>query len=154
MTFKIHLIIVSFIIVIVYVTWQLMSSHVRTASTPTQTESQYSISIIHASWGLNCKNINTDNNATSYEGYAATGTTTKDMLRADNALAKVSELCNGKLQCSITVKADAIGFDPAPTCQDKLLEVDYRCFSYDRPWNIKASNGALNIDCDKASRPK
>lgn len=144
MSFKIHLIVVSFIIVVVYVSWQLISK------TPVQAPvvpaaSKYSISVIHASWGLNCVIHKSDN---GNEGYISD--TSQRKLQTDNVLVEVSQLCNGKLKCDIPIKAATLGADPAPECNGKALEVEYRCFSYDRPWIARGTSGKLGINCDRS----
>jgi hypothetical protein len=145
MSFKLHLIIISFIITAVYLAWRLMDS--SPASVPAvapSKESPYSITISHASWGLNCRYKTRNNESDNFAG-------AKDSspLREDNVLAKISQECNGKLHCSIPVSTDMLGPDPAAQCYEKELSIEYRCFSYDRPWHAKASSGTLTIDCNK-----
>ena len=144
MSFKIHLIIVSVIIVIVYLTWQLMSvppAPVVPAAKPKT--STYSISIAHATWGRECA-IESNGASDAFRGAAST-----NPLREDNVLVRVNELCSGRVICEIPLNSAALGEDPAPDCLSKTLEVEYRCFSYDRPWTVTASSGKLVINCDR-----
>ena len=143
MSFKTHLIIVSCIILAVYLAWQWMEPAAEMPVISVEPSSPYSITITHASWGLNCR-LRTQ----TADSFAKNANHTP--LREDNALSKLSEQCNGKLQCSIPVSSSALGFDPAPECAEKELRVEYRCFSYDRPWNVKMSSGTLTINCDKS----
>ncbi len=145
MPFKIHLLIVSFIIAVVFVSWKWMAEAPQ-AAPQTASSSPYSISIVHASWGLNCKLKAIPN---SYDSYASSSEQTKP-LRIDNVLVAVSELCNGKLQCSVPVNSGALGKDPAPECSEKVLDIEYRCFSYDRPWSTRSSSGSVDIDCNRS----
>ncbi len=155
MSFKIHLIIVCIIIMVVYGIWQVT---LHTAPQPVvqneETTSSNAISIIHASWGLNCT-FRPDVEETK-DPYKAFATTTKptDKLRPDNVLTAVSTLCNGKPQCSIPLVPEVLGEDPLPECNIKALEVEYRCFVYDRPWVVKSSVKQLDIDCSQKNNPQ
>jgi hypothetical protein len=147
MSFKTHLIIVSFIILAVYLAWQLMEPASELPAVSPEKPSPYSITIVHASWGVNCR---LRMNESSMDNFAKDVRNTP--LREDNVLAKISEQCDGKLQCSIPVNSAALGLDPAPECAEKELRVEYRCFSYDRPWEVHISSGTLNIDCNKPQK--
>lgn len=152
MSFKIHLLIVCLIILTVYAVWQWTgSTSAPVASPPAQVkESNRWISVIHASWGLNCRGV-ANSFGSSYDPYKAESAPGK--LRVDNVLVAVSNLCNGQEECTIPVTADALDGDPAPACADKQLTVEYRCFSYDRPWTVHATNKSLSIDCSRPSAP-
>lgn len=150
MSFKIHLIIISVIIVMVFLVWSMSGSEPPPpAPVPVaQKVSSYSIAISHASWGLNCakRPVSVNNSTSSYDTFAGTDVASK--FHEDNVLLKVSEICNGKLQCDIPFTPDILGDDPQPDC-DKVLDIEYRCFSYDRPWRVRSSSGSLSINCDR-----
>src|SRR5262245_44420026 len=119
MSFKAHLVVVCGIIIAVYLAWQLLN----VSTTPVEVEapdeseiSPYKISVIHASWGLNCNNATDKSNAA-------------DKPREDNVLEAVAKACNGKVKCGIPVKESFSGDDSATSCRDKMLEIEYRCFS-------------------------
>ncbi len=145
MSFKIHLIIVSAIIVVVYAAWQMMASAPPQVVQQGAPASAYSIIVAHASWGLNC-HYRTATQSVD-EAY---GTGAKNKLREDNALVAVSAWCNGKPLCEIPLTPEALGEDPAPECSSKELHVEYRCFSYDRAWDARATSGKLVINCEKS----
>jgi len=146
MPFKVHLIIVSIIIIAVYFAWQVMNyASIPTAASSSST--QYSISITHASWGLNCRNLT----AASHDAFT-TAKPENSKLRPDNVFASISRLCNGQQQCDIPFDETTLGEDPAPDCNGKTLEIEYRCFSYDRPWNISVSSGPLTLKCEPPAK--
>jgi hypothetical protein len=146
MAFKIHLIIVSIVIVIIYVGWRI---HVNSAVVPeaqTITKTSYNISVIHASWGLNCP-LYVNDKANSLDQAYVQGKPNNSKPSADNVLKQVSELCNNEEKCSITASSDVFG-DILPTdCAEPQLAVEYRCHAFDRPWRDQTTSGSLDIDC-------
>lgn len=149
MSFKLHLIIISCITVAVVLFWQLMHSGALTPADTRPARPQYNLTITHASWGLNCRNLAIG--ATGQDAFARKPAT-ENPLRDDNVLGAVGLLCNGKTECAINVDAATLGKDPAPDCANKVLEVEYRCFSYDRPWSVKTSTGTLTLHCEQPSK--
>lgn len=145
MSFKVHLLIVSLIIVAVSLMWEVMGQ-----STPQPQEIPVVprvISITHASWGLNCKNIAIIQEGTPQDAFG-NPQTVNTKLKEDNVFGPVSLECNGKTECEIQADGSTLGDDPAPECTPKMLEIEYRCFSYDRPWRVKASSGPLKLKCE------
>lgn len=142
MSLKTHIMALSVILVTVLLGWQLVGGPKPAA--PADPLSEHFIEIIRASWGLNCAggpsriaaaNNNPNANATN-------------PLRENNVLVKISNLCNGKTSCVVNNTPEELGTDIAPECMDKLLTVEYRCFSFDRPWSASAKNrGTIAIDC-------
>jgi hypothetical protein len=144
MSFKLHLIIVSVIIVLVYLAGKIFLTVPLPATTPMSTKkSPFSIAITHATWGLNCRYRLT-------EGMENDDGFVKD-IRVDNALKKVSELCNDKPSCTIAINENTLGRDPYPGCFEKELDIEYRCYSFDRPWRVRGNSGTISIDCTKLS---
>ena len=134
MSFKIHLLIITIIVTVLYLVWVFVASQssepVIIQQSPT---SQYNISIAHASWGMNCRT------SFSYAGgIDAMGQVDNDVdlskIKEDNVRSAVSNLCNGKAVCDIPLDTATLGDDPLPICGSKILQIEYRCFS---------------IDCDK-----
>jgi hypothetical protein len=151
MHFKAHLIVVALIMVIMVFAWQwwLRPAPPQVITQQQVEDSEHYIRIIHASYGLNCRilqNTQTDPNYSIDSGLAS-------RYREDNVLSIISAMCNGKKQCSVQLDNDGFGrFDPLPECKAKIMEVEYRCFTLDRPWRRQAAqNGTLNIDCSKSS---
>lgn len=143
MPFKVHLLIVTCIIAAVYLVWEVMHSILP----PPQAQSEnlgipHQISVIHASYGLNCRSISTNGDNTSQSPPNDT-----KKLSEDNVLAAVSQKCNGARQCEIALNDPVLGEDPAPSCIPKTLDIEYRCFSYDRPWRVHGSSGSLKLLC-------
>ena len=146
MSFKLHLIIVSFIIISVYLAWQMMNAPAPAPQAETQ-GATYHISVIHASWGVNCRLLaNIENGKPAENPYAAA--TDENKLKVDNVLPVVSGLCNGKQSCDIPIDIQTLGDDPSPNCTIKMLEVEYRCFSYDRPRSEKIIGTMLSLHCN------
>lgn len=148
MSFKLHLIIISCIIIAVMLIWQVMNSGISISPQVTATKPQYSLLISHASWGLNCRNVTINSGLLPN----AAGAGKNNLLREDNVLGAVAPLCNGKVRCDIVANESTLGKDPSPACADKVLEVEYRCFSYDRPWTAKSSTGKLSLTCEQPSK--
>ena len=154
MSFKVHLIIVSCIIVAVLLVWQFMPAPItkpsENASINVPVAPTYSLAITHASWGLTCSgnSINSDDTRTSF----LSKSNVKNALREDNILEAVSRLCNGKPNCDISTDESMLGTDPAPGCNNKIIEIEYRCFSYDRPWNVKSFAASVSLNCGQSAK--
>lgn len=102
-------------------------------------DSPYAIEVVSASYGLNC-NAQPAQPVDTFAGSAPKAA------EKDNVLTQVGRRCNGNLTCKLTVDRATLG-DPVPKCSKKLT-VDYRCFSYDRPWRAAAEESeSLTIDC-------
>lgn len=149
MNFKIHLLIITVIVAMLYLVRVFVASQssepviIQQAAT-----SQYSISIAHASWGMNCR---------ASFGYAGGGDTMGQVgsdvdfskIKEDNVLSAMSNLCNDKMSCDIPLNTATLGDDPLPVCNNKILQIEYRCFSIDKLRIAKAATGTISIDCDK-----
>lgn len=151
MLFKIHLLIVSVIIIVIYIVMQVISVPKQQPQIQPITEtikiSPYNIIISHASWGLNCLDSSLDRNAET-EGSYTQPSKSNSKIKDDNVISKVSQLCNGKPKCAIALNPSALGEDPLPTCGYKKLQIEYRCFSIDRIRKIEANEAVLTINCD------
>ena len=142
MNFNTHLLIVSVLIVVGYGFWHFGVQKPAQAPAQGSVVSRYSISISQASWGVNCQARSSLYDEQTNDGFSkATGTP----LKPNNVFRPVSQACNGKVSCDIT--RTVLGPDPDPECPEKLLEVEYRCFAYDRPWKVRGFDNQLTIDC-------
>lgn len=136
MTLKIHFIGLAVIILLLVAITYKSSQPVVVVS-----DSPYVIQIENASYGLNC-----NQQKTSSDPYAQSG---PKKIEKNNVLSAVSAQCTGKVSCSFAVDPTVLGLDPAPGC-GKKLDVDYRCFSYDRPWKASGDDfETMSIDCSK-----
>lgn len=144
MSFRMHLSIIVFIVTAIYGAWFVFAKNTPLPGLQ-QTTSPYSISISQASWGLNCRPSPSHFEATS--GGFAVDSSTGLKLAPGNVQANVAELCDGKPRCEIPLNFQPAGKDPAPDCPEKELEVEYRCFSFDRPWRIRSTSAPMVIDC-------
>lgn len=155
MPFRIHLLIISAIIGIIYLAWQYMYATPVEAPViveqPVEEEASEnkSIQIIHATWGMNCSNVQFGAVKEEHVANYANDTQNKKPVNDDNVLEAVGKLCNGKISCAIAINTDTLGPDPMPQCYDKQLEIEYRCFAFDRPWRVKSTNAPITIDCSK-----
>ncbi len=145
MNFKIHLVILSVILAASYFAYTILNAPPPPVAVQTAAPiSPYYITVIRASWGLNClEKANNYSENTSPQPYADNSTPIKE----DNVLLRVSAICNGKPTCQIPLNSNALGADPMPNCS-KTLQVDYRCFAVDRLRIGKADSGVLGIDCE------
>lgn len=150
MPFKVHLLIISCIIIVVLLAWQFMQFSASTAVKKIAEKPSHTLSITHASWGLNCRNIAINSDAS--RDVFLNKNDPRSKLREDNVLAPVSRLCNGNVKCDINLGESDLGSDPVPDCGSKILEVEYRCFSYDRPWKVKSSGAKLSLKCDQPAQ--
>ncbi|MCE2926458.1 MAG: hypothetical protein LW823_02260 [Rickettsiales bacterium] len=141
MTFKTHLIAISVIILSVFIAWQAFQKPDRPKQAPPKTEtSAYQIIIVRASLGLNCldRYPNAEN------------------LFENNVKEIVSSLCAGKLDCKVPTNEKTLKITTSSDCSDKELEIEYRCFSFDRLRTEKASFGSVELRCsnlEPATRP-
>ncbi len=148
MSFKIHLLVISIIILTFYFITQIFMTHKLEpqSNTPSLIKgSPYTITIERASWGANCHIAPTDKNNNSYLQSDDVNKKTKE----NNVIKSVAQLCNGKAKCDILINPNTLGEDPFPACMYKILQVEYRCFSVDRLRKKEATEGVLAIDCDK-----
>ena len=149
MTFKTHLLIVAVIILMVYLVWDIGRTPPATAP-----QSNYAITVSHASWGLNCPLYANGNNVLD-RAYVKKSANGEALPKQDNVLQVIASTCNGATDCTIAISDDAFPGIAPTECVNKKLEVEYRCFSYDRPWHAEAvsSAGALQLSCqDKVSQ--
>lgn len=117
-----------------------------------------SIEVYSATWGENCngelkklveaesrKPLKTDDKGMIIEGERT------QLVKRDNVLAKVAELCNGKSQCDLSPTSELLGLEPFAPCL-KNLDVRYRCFDFDRLRNKTITQGHNEtIDCSSDS---
>jgi hypothetical protein len=147
MNFKIHILVILVIVAVLFVARSFVTYAPSTPQVIVQApaESAYSISIAHASWGLNCpvspRGVGGQNGMYETVDYSK--------IKEDNVLSVVSNLCNGNSKCDVAVNINPLGDDPLPSCGSKILQIDYRCFSVDKLRTAVASSGVVSIDCDK-----
>lgn len=115
------------------------------------------IMIFEASWGVNCNEfiqqtiINRKARAAKYpvgEAPEPVDGQPKELLlqEPNNALLKLSEMCNTRETCVFKASAELFG-EPYKTC-NKALDILYRCFEYDRIHEIHGYEGQeVRIDC-------
>ncbi len=147
---KFHLIAITSIVAIITVMFYVSGALDKPAPPPAPVEQigdRY-IQISKAHWGRNCnKFLEGQNRQLERQGRPPR----YELVRDNNALRVVSSLCNGKRTCELEATADALGIDPIPSCT-KMLEVEYRCFAFDRPWFKDVMEPeSLTIDCSNES---
>jgi hypothetical protein len=147
MHFKVHLLIICCIVIVVVLAWNVLQRRAATAPVSAAGAPPHVIAVHHASWGLNCKGTFAASDGS--RGVFANAGNPADRLKEDNVLDQVSTICNGNVSCDIRLNEATLGPDPMPDCGSKTLEVEYRCFSYDRPWKVRSNGGSLAIQCEQ-----
>jgi hypothetical protein len=139
MSWKIHLAALSVAIILILIIANI-PGHSPTGNAPV---SNLSIRIANASWGMNCKNIPNNVPANS-NPFKSDGSNSGAYNNVQNV---VSRLCDGKVSCNGAANTTTLGADPFPGCS-KDLKIEYRCFSYDRPWSVDVDQEQnFTIDC-------
>jgi hypothetical protein len=152
MPLKLHFIAICFITVLVFVVWKItQSAPIEPVTIQAEPVSSHAISIIHATWGNNCKEFLGSSKGGGNSGFANDPQSASG-IREDNVLLPVSSICNGKQKCTIELSEKTFGINPVPNCA-KTLEVQYRCFSFDRPWTAKSDDNNLSIVCNSTTTP-
>lgn len=97
------------------------------------------ITMVEASWGLNCNRyIEQQLKKSAFGSSALAGDAASDskespalaMIKQNNVLTILQTLCDKKTQCQLTARNDILG-NPYTDCS-KELTVAWRCFSYDK----------------------
>jgi hypothetical protein len=147
MSFKSHLLIVTVIILVVYLAWGVTRAKPK-APEQAAAVSAYTINIAHADWGLNCPVFAESPNSLDKAYVKKAPSSTAGKPQKDNALEIVKSLCNGKEACEFPVNDETFAGLVSQDCGEKKLEVEYRCYAFDRPWYARASAGMLAITCE------
>lgn len=135
---KFHAIALGTITLMIVIVFSLTYKPKPTATDPNTPTSDRFIQIHSASYGLNC-------NARLKYRRPANGAVEEMMV--NNVLLDVSRMCNGKVSCNIDVRDTSFSKKFPAGCA-KELEVEYRCFSWDRPWKVLGVPYELAvIDC-------
>lgn len=153
---KFHIIAIAVICVVITLLFLLIGPK-NTAPQDPNANSEFAIEIYSATWGLECNPyIQEANDHPKPPEKDANGNVIAQQplkfVQPNNVLEVVSRACNGQMRCDITPTADTLGVDPMPSCA-KTLNLSYRCYSYDRLWNVSVGQGSTTaIDCNEASR--
>ena len=108
------------------------------------------IEIYSASWGMECNSYIKDLMAAPRKDIKDEPLKLEYAVK-DNALMKVGEVCNGKNSCDVMATNELLELKILDTCSKKL-DIAYRCYSYDRLWNLTINQGATKkIDCNAAT---
>ncbi len=155
---KIHAIAITSICVLVTIIYTLVTP---TPTASTQPQGDRAIAIYSATWGSNCNTYIAKYNADrqNFKSTAAKGEQpiapppALKPVQTDNVLTAVSNTCNDKLTCTINADSETLGTEPVEGCF-KHLTVRYRCFEYDRAWEVNTDQGKpLDIDCNASPAP-
>lgn len=149
---KFHLIAMSIIIGVISLVF-FMIQRFQTPDLPVEEQpdivaSDRVIFVSKASFGLNCNEV--------YERFKEREHTMGVPIpngmvesKPNNALLAITELCNGKKYCSFTATDSKFGLEPMSNCI-RELEVEYRCFSYDRVWKERVRlNERMKLQCQE-----
>ncbi len=133
---KFHAIALGCIITLIVVVFLVTAPPKEVVVEGTPTNPDRFIQVHKASYGLNCN--------ARIRRY---GNQNAEPVNPNNVLLDVSRICNGQETCTIEVKDTSFSKQFASGCS-KELEVEYRCFSWDRPWKaFGAPYEQMVIDC-------
>lgn len=121
-------------------------------------KSPYKISIVSASWGLNCNSAIREaiELHKSVNAPVLTEGETPPVLKPverDNALEGVRARCENNPRCEILATSEVMGSDPYAGCFKKL-DITYRCYDIDRLRTLQGDQGdILRLDCTSIDTP-
>jgi hypothetical protein len=152
---KVHAIAVTAITVVIYILFLIINPKPAGNDPATFSGTDY-VRINSASWGLDCNRYldNAVQEATKKRASLppekrSSVVIPKAILR-NNALSRISELCNGKEICQFRVSRQTIPIETMKDCDNKL-ELSYRCYEIDRLRQLTVNQGEeVTLDC----RPK
>lgn len=101
------------------------------------------VTVWEASWGLNCNDAPEYNSTTPIPG-------SKEPVKQNNVLKRISDYCNGKRVCEFTANTATLGeVAPGRSCRPQI-DVRYRCFEFDRQWQVVVASGdKAKLDCSE-----
>lgn len=147
---KFHIIAMSVIIgvtVLIFLLMGRLSGSDNNVQQPDIVTSDRVIFISKASWGLNC-NKTYDLRLKQLRRLKQPMPEGFERVQPNNVLLAVSKYCNGKKTCTFQPSDEAFGIKKPSSCR-KALDVEYRCFSYDRIWKKSApARTDITIDCN------
>lgn len=153
---KFHIIALAIICIVITALYMLIGPGSKPAKKPNE-GGDFAIEIYSATWGLECNPYIQDANSQpkpvekDENGMPVVQHPLK-LVEPNNVLEVVGNACNGQIRCDITPTAQTLGVDPMPSCA-KTLNLSYRCYSYDRLWNVSIGQGVTTtVDCNEAAR--
>jgi hypothetical protein len=158
--YKFHSIAIAVICTLITVLYFLFSPKPAPAPVDPTLQGDRAVEIYSATWGQECNPYIQDaiqhQNTVPVEKDANGVLIKRDPLKmviTDNVLQQVGDICNGKTACDITPTSETMGVGPLPSCAKKLV-LSYRCYSYDRLWNLTIGQGSTTtIDCNETAKP-
>lgn len=157
---KFHAIALSIICIVITALYFLIGPSTKPTPVDPRAHSDRAIEIYTATWGEDCNPyiqeeiIQRSNKppVKNDKGEIVAQEPLK-LVEQNNVLTLVGNACNGQLKCDINPTPATMGIDPLPSCAKKL-NLSYRCYSYDRLWNVSIGQGVTTtIDCDETSAP-
>lgn len=137
---KIHLLIITAIILVIFLIWLVLFGDVEKKQPIVV--SPYVVHISRATYGEACKNMAYLSTNVPYTAEK------KSDFKPNNVLETVGKLCNGQVTCNIPVNDKTLEFSSEISCSNKILDVEYRCFTVDRlRKESQYENKELVIDC-------
>lgn len=139
--------IISLVVIVLYLLIPAPSSQ------PTQVVGNRFVQISSATWGLNCNFFIQQamrqpqaKPVADASGNIPPAPAPLALVKRNNVLLPISELCNGQNQCSFVADIAGLG-DPLASCY-KELEIGYRCFELDALTRKTFKQGEnVVIDC-------
>lgn len=115
------------------------------------------IIIVSADWGLNCnpniaraialqEKLAAQKSASTTENTAKKPSAPLELIKENNGLIPLTNLCGNKEVCEFKASTDVLGF-PVKSCL-KSLAISYRCYEYDKIHYINSREGQkITINC-------
>ncbi len=158
--YKFHAIAIAAICVVVTLLYALIGPSSNPAPAQTDMTGGRAIEIVSATWGEGCNpyilEAREKQQSTPIEKDAAGVIIPRprlELVTPNNVIERVRQICGGKIQCNITPTNANLGVEILASCAKKL-ELTYRCYSYDRLWNLSLGQGQTKtIDCHAAPEP-
>lgn len=154
MQWKLHILVIAIMTTVLSLGYFLLRPDPK-HTVVTQVIDPIHITIVEATWGLNCNPyIEERIKKTAFSNTASKSNTTTDakesptfaMIKQNNVLPILQSLCDKKTQCQVTARNDVLG-NPYADCS-KELYVSWRCFSYDKlHTKILNENNNFTMSC-------
>ncbi len=148
--FKFHAIALGIICLVVVVAFLLFGP--KEAGPAEEVIGDRYIQVATATWGKNCDPFVAQ--AQRDWRMPAEGQTAEprpSFAQLNNVIEVVKSQCEHKMNCRLLADTDLLKTDPLPACYKKLA-VGYRCFEFDRLWNVETGQGEiLELDCHETA---
>lgn len=158
---RFHAIAISAICLVIVLVFSFAAPKPAPVAMSNEPQTSNRIEVYQANWGLNCNvdiartlKVRQTNLPPRDEKGQVIPYKPLVPAQKNNVILPVSTLCNTQVMCQIEATSTNLGgIDPLETCY-KQLEVQYRCFTYDRIHTETVDQGSiLTLDCNEKQPP-